>query len=91
MNISDLRENDKCLRRMVQFIQGNTNTNVHIVKKKLKERIDALMLQNHDLQKSFIEMQKDKSLFRDMNEALEIKVTDLGCRIVTLENRLRYS
>ena len=36
-------------------------------------------------------MQKDKSIFIGQNDALEIKVNDLGMKIVTLENRLRYS
>ena len=51
----------------------------------------GLIIHNHDLQNSFIEMEKDKNLYRDQNEALDQKVSDLGHKITTLENRLRYS
>ena len=61
------------------------------MRKQLEERISTLNAHNHDLQLNFIEMQKDKNIFRDQNEALEQKVTDLGLKIVTLENKLQYS
>ena len=28
LNVSDIRENDKCIRKLTQFIQGSTNTNL---------------------------------------------------------------
>ena len=65
LHISDLRENDKCLRKMVQFIQGNTNTNVHIVKKQLLQRISELNQHNSDLASDNIKMLTDKNIYRD--------------------------
>ena len=36
-------------------------------------------------------MQKDKNIFLSQNEALDLKVSDLGLKILMLENKLRYS
>ena len=36
-------------------------------------------------------MQKDKNIFLSQNEALDQKVSDLGLKILMLENKLRYS
>ena len=28
LHVSDIKENDKCIRKLTQFVQGSTNTNL---------------------------------------------------------------
>ena len=91
LHVSDIRENDKCIRKLTQFVQGSTNTNLNALKRKLEARIETLNNQNADLQRDVIYYQKDKNIFISQNEALDQKCTDLGLKILMLENKLRYS
>ena len=54
LHVSDIRENDKCIRKLTQFVQGSTNTNLNALKRKLEARIETLNNQNADLQRDVI-------------------------------------